>query len=181
MRQISVFVIEASDPQAPDGLISIIKLLKLDAAQWETVRAKNKPPKPSLDEPSARTVIKVLEKRLTEYPSTLAVRSRLILVLCALLILNPRHFVYFASSQEDEARLATPDSASQLSNNVRNATIVALGEKRILTTLLSSLRETFPDTPPTTSSKPGKRSTTKRGRQSHGDDEAPRDKKSRTR
>lgn len=64
---LSVFVIEASDPEVPDGLISIIKLLKLDATQWESVRAKNKPPKPSLDEPSARAVIQVLERRLTEY------------------------------------------------------------------------------------------------------------------
>lgn len=73
---LSVFVIEASDPEVPDGLVSIIKLLKLDAAQWETVRAKNKPPKPSLDEPSARAVIKVLERRLTEYRNpTLEVRT----------------------------------------------------------------------------------------------------------
>lgn len=131
-------------------------------------------------------MITVLDKRLTDYPTTLTVRSLHFVLQLPIRFANldcMHYLLCIAFQQEDEALLAATDPSSQLSDNRRNATIVALGEKRILTMLLSSLREAFPVSPPTTttaSSKAGNRSATKRGRHSHDDGEAPKDKKTRT-
>jgi len=74
-RSSSVFVIEASAPEVPEGLISILKLLCLSTEEWAKTKSKNKPPKSSLDSPSATAALSLLERRLAEYPTTLEVCS----------------------------------------------------------------------------------------------------------
>jgi len=65
-----VFIIEASEPEVPEGLISILKLLRLSTEEWAKTKSKNKPPKSSLDSPSATAALSLLDRRLAEYPTT---------------------------------------------------------------------------------------------------------------
>lgn len=69
----SVFVVEASDPELPEGLISLLRLLLLSPEDWQRANIQNKPPKPKLDVQSAEAGIAVLQHRLAEYPTTLEV------------------------------------------------------------------------------------------------------------
>ena len=70
----SVFVIEASEPELPEELISILKLLRMSTEEWEKTKSKNKPPKSSIDFPSATAALSLLQRRLAEYPTTLEAR-----------------------------------------------------------------------------------------------------------
>lgn len=76
-RPPSVFVIEASEPEVPEGLISILKLLRMSEEEWAKTKLKSKPPKPSLDFPSAAAASSLLESRLAEYPTTFDVRHHI--------------------------------------------------------------------------------------------------------
>jgi hypothetical protein len=75
----SVFVIEASEPEVPEGLISILKLLRLSTEEWTKTKSKNKPPKSSLDSPSATAALLLLDRRLAEYPTTFEVYATILL------------------------------------------------------------------------------------------------------
>jgi N-lysine methyltransferase SETD6 len=64
-----------TDLALPDGLVSFVRLLLLDAAEWSKTRDKGKVPKPKpVDGPVLRILAVVLEKRLSEYSTSLEVR-----------------------------------------------------------------------------------------------------------
>ncbi|GLB37803.1 putative set domain-containing protein [Lyophyllum shimeji] len=65
-----VFVLE-SDLELPEPLLSFVRLLLLNQADWESARAKSKPPKPKIDTDVLGIVLDVLETRLKAYPTTL--------------------------------------------------------------------------------------------------------------
>lgn len=68
-----MFVLE-SDLVLPPLLISLARLLVIDAGEWEKARDKGKPPKPNVDALILTIIHDVLEERLKAYPTTLQVR-----------------------------------------------------------------------------------------------------------
>ncbi|KAF8199954.1 SET-domain protein, partial [Mycena galopus ATCC 62051] len=62
-------VVLESDLEIPLALVSLIRLLRLTADEWEKTVEKDKVPKPKLDNEVLEVVHAVLERRLTEYPS----------------------------------------------------------------------------------------------------------------
>ncbi|KAF7376573.1 Ribosomal lysine N-methyltransferase 4 [Mycena sanguinolenta] len=64
-------VVLESDLEIPLALVSLIRLLRLTSDEWEKTVAKDKVPKPKLDNEVLDVVRAVLERRLNEYPSTL--------------------------------------------------------------------------------------------------------------
>ncbi|KAF7305874.1 Ribosomal lysine N-methyltransferase 4 [Mycena chlorophos] len=105
-----VLILE-SDHQIPPALISLIRLLQLDETDWGKTVEKDKPPKPKLDAESMGVVIRVLERRLGEYPTTI---------------------------DADLALLQTANT--ELSPNKKHALAVRIGEKRILQRTLEDAR-----------------------------------------
>ncbi|KAL5485514.1 RMS1 [Sanghuangporus weigelae] len=91
--------------ELPDDLVSFFKLL-LSLEDWERTRTKDKAPKPKLDQDAKLRILPyvllVIESRMARYPTSL---------------------------DHDEILLAL---SSTLSNKMRDALIVRLGEKRIL-------------------------------------------------
>lgn len=79
-----MFVIEASEPELPEGLISLLRLLILSPEDWQKANVQNKPPKPKLDFASAQAAVAVLERRLTEYPTSLEVSNWIMIILLAM-------------------------------------------------------------------------------------------------
>ncbi|KAL5528774.1 RMS1 [Sanghuangporus sanghuang] len=102
-----------TDFELPDDMVSFLKLL-LSLEDWERARTKDKAPKPKLDQDAKLRilpyVLSVIERRMARYPTSL---------------------------DHDETLLAL---SSTLSNNMRNALIVRLGEKRILAGCASKYR-----------------------------------------
>jgi SET domain-containing protein 6 len=132
-----VFVIEASEPEIPEGLISLIKLLQMPSDEWEKTQVKARSPKPKLDLPIARAALQVFERRLAEYPTTMEV--------CITFVLPETcpqaDHIDSTFHQEDISILSSPSLRFTL--NRRNAIIVRLGEKRILRSTLSALRRSL--------------------------------------
>ncbi|KAJ7680818.1 SET domain-containing protein [Mycena polygramma] len=64
-------VVFESDLEVPEALVSLVRLLRLTPDEWEKTVAKDKVPKPKMDNEILDVVRAVLERRLTEYPSTL--------------------------------------------------------------------------------------------------------------
>ncbi|KAJ6594439.1 hypothetical protein B0H19DRAFT_920100 [Mycena capillaripes] len=63
-------VVLESDLEIPQALVSLIRLLRLTSEEWEKTVAKDKVPKPKLDNEVLDVVCAVLERRLKEYPSS---------------------------------------------------------------------------------------------------------------
>ncbi|KAJ7933792.1 SET domain-containing protein [Mycena leptocephala] len=63
-------VVLESDLEVPLALVSLIRLLRLTADEWEKTVAKDKVPKPKMDSEVLDVVCAVLERRLQEYPYT---------------------------------------------------------------------------------------------------------------
>ncbi|KAJ7267640.1 hypothetical protein B0H12DRAFT_1098154 [Mycena haematopus] len=63
-------VVLESDLEVPLALVSLIRLLQLTSDEWEKTVAKDKVPKPKLDNEVLDVVCAVLERRLNAYPST---------------------------------------------------------------------------------------------------------------
>lgn len=74
---LSTFIVDTNCELPPD-LISFTRLLLQPQAEWEKTRSKSKLPKATLDSDISAIAISVLEKRLTEYPTTVEVRLRTI-------------------------------------------------------------------------------------------------------
>ena len=70
----SVFVIE-SDLEIPPVLIAFVRLLIIEAGEWEKARDKGKPPKPKVDENILSILQDVFRERLKLYPTDLEVRQ----------------------------------------------------------------------------------------------------------
>ncbi|KAJ7212933.1 SET domain-containing protein [Mycena pura] len=66
-----VLVLE-TDLEIPLALVSLVRLLRLSPDEWEQAVAKDRVPKPKLDGEILAVVAAVLERRLSEYPTTLA-------------------------------------------------------------------------------------------------------------
>lgn len=66
-------VVLESDLEVPLALVALIRLLRLTTDEWEKAVAKDKVPKPKLDDTVLTVVRAVLEHRLKEYPSSLDV------------------------------------------------------------------------------------------------------------
>lgn len=90
-----------------EELLSAVRVLLLSDDEWESHKAKEKIPKPKLDNVIAAALLKALEKRLESYAG------------------GP-------TSQPDEDRLYGPSRDQNLSENHRNAIVVRLGEKRVV-------------------------------------------------
>ncbi|KAL5523460.1 hypothetical protein ACEPAG_7633 [Sanghuangporus baumii] len=94
-----------TDFELPDDLVSFFKLL-VSLEEWERTRTKDKAPKPKLDQDAKLRilpyVLSVIESRMARYPTSL---------------------------DQDEILLTL---SSTLSDKMRNALIVRIGEKRIL-------------------------------------------------
>nr|GAT54993.1 predicted protein [Mycena chlorophos] len=101
-----------SDHTIPPALISLIRLLQLDDADWAKTVEKDKPPKPKLDAESMGVVIRVLERRLGEYPTTV----------------------------DTDIALLLQTTNTELSLNKKHALAVRIGEKRILERTLEDAR-----------------------------------------
>ncbi|KAJ6498807.1 SET domain-containing protein [Mycena sanguinolenta] len=71
-------VVLESDLEIPLALVSLVRLLRLTPDEWEKTVAKDKVPKPKLDNEVLDVVRVVLECRLNEYPSTLDVDLQLL-------------------------------------------------------------------------------------------------------
>ncbi|KAJ7162078.1 SET domain-containing protein [Mycena filopes] len=84
-------VVLESDLEVPLALVSLIRLLRLTADEWEKTVAKDKVPKPKLDDEVLNVVRTVLEHRLKAYPTTL--EDDLVLLRDESLPLNKRHAV----------------------------------------------------------------------------------------
>lgn len=69
----SAFVLE-TDLQLPQSLVSFTRLLLLPDGEWTKTRDKGKIPKPKIDSQALSVILKVLRKRLDEYPTTMEVR-----------------------------------------------------------------------------------------------------------
>lgn len=67
-----MFVVE-SDCEVPKELVSLVHLLLLPDADWLKAQANEKLPKGKLTPDAIPVVIEVLQKRLAEYPTTIAV------------------------------------------------------------------------------------------------------------
>ncbi|OSD07030.1 SET domain-containing protein [Trametes coccinea BRFM310] len=106
-----VFVFH-TDCALPEEFISFTRLLLLPKDEWEKTAKKSKLPKPKIDSDVLTVAGQVLEKRLSEYPTTI----------------------------EDDEKLLAPESVEHLPLNKRNAVIVRLGEKRILQGALNDVR-----------------------------------------
>lgn len=72
-RELSVFVIEASNPSLPADFSSLLRLLLMPVPEWKKTEKKGKPPKSKLDIPLAKTAIQVLQKRESMYETSLEV------------------------------------------------------------------------------------------------------------
>jgi SET domain-containing protein 6 len=59
--------------QLPDALVSLVRLLMLERAEWGKVRAKGRPPRPQADATVLRVVEKVLVERLGIYHTNVKV------------------------------------------------------------------------------------------------------------
>ncbi|KAJ7020004.1 SET-domain protein [Mycena alexandri] len=101
-------VVLESDLEVPLALVALIRLLRLTTDEWEKTVAKDKVPKPKLDDAVLTLVRAVLEHRLKEYPSSL----------------------------DDDVVLLRDES---LPLNKRQAVVVRVGEKRILTNTLQKI------------------------------------------
>ncbi|KAJ7594459.1 SET domain-containing protein [Mycena floridula] len=84
-----ILIIDSS-LEVPSALISLTRLLLMDAADWQKARDASKLPKPKLDDQVSRIIKQVLDKRLAEYPTILQVDEQL---LAKPLALNMRHSV----------------------------------------------------------------------------------------
>lgn len=73
-QRFSTFII-GTDCQLPEDLISFIRLLLQTDMEWEKTKKKSKLPKPSLDAEVFPVAIELLVKRLSEYPTTVQVRT----------------------------------------------------------------------------------------------------------
>ncbi|KAJ7282755.1 SET domain-containing protein [Mycena rebaudengoi] len=82
-------VVLESDLEIPLALVSLIRLLRLPPEEWEKTVANDKVPKPKMDSEILGIVRSVLERRLEEYPTSLA--DDVDLVSSAGLSLNKRH------------------------------------------------------------------------------------------
>ncbi|KIK69268.1 hypothetical protein GYMLUDRAFT_214349 [Collybiopsis luxurians FD-317 M1] len=101
------------DYEIPESMISLTRLLHLSTDEWEKAREKGKPPKPKLDTQALDVLVTVLRKRLGQYPT---------------------------SVEEDEDVLTRYQKEKVLvSLNKYQATVVRLGEKRILRATLDRL------------------------------------------
>ncbi|KII92655.1 hypothetical protein PLICRDRAFT_103395 [Plicaturopsis crispa FD-325 SS-3] len=87
-----VFVLEEGlDLPVPEASISLVRLLQLPEAEWEKARDKRKPPKPKVDIPVLSVLISALQKRSTEYPTS--IEDDEALLSHPALTLNKRHAV----------------------------------------------------------------------------------------
>ncbi|KAE9389886.1 SET domain-containing protein, partial [Gymnopus androsaceus JB14] len=98
-----------TDYECPEEMISLIRLLYLSPDEWEKARGKGKPPKPKLDLQVLDLLVIILQKRLAQYPLTI---------------------------KDDEEIL---ENQALLPLNKYQATVVRLGEKRILDATLEKL------------------------------------------
>ncbi|KAI0935355.1 hypothetical protein AcV7_003817 [Taiwanofungus camphoratus] len=105
------FVI-GTDCELPEELMSFVRLLLLPQAEWDKARCKGRLPKAKIEAPILMVAAEVLEKRLSEYRTTI---------------------------ETDEALLA-PENVQGLSFNKKHAVIVRLGEKRILRHTLQEVK-----------------------------------------
>ncbi|CDO69162.1 hypothetical protein BN946_scf185042.g64 [Trametes cinnabarina] len=106
-----VFVFH-TDCELPEEFISFTRLLLLPKDEWEKTAKKSKLPKPKVDRDVLDVASQVLEKRLTDYPTTV----------------------------EEDEHLFASDAFGRLSLNKKHAVIVRLGEKRILQGALKDVR-----------------------------------------
>ncbi|KAK0242096.1 SET-domain protein [Armillaria nabsnona] len=124
-----IIVIEA-DLEIPPALISLIKLLSFSSDEWRKVRGKGKPPKPKLDSATVDIIKDVLDQRLQQYPTSLQLD---------VILFDPVSYIAIdpdvCVEQDDEIALL-----GDLSLNLRNATIVRSGEKRILHGALQAMQ-----------------------------------------
>lgn len=100
-----------NDFDLPETMISLIKLVQLPSADWEKAKQKGKPPKPKVDAGVLAVIVDVLKKRLAQYGT---------------------------SVQEDTELLST---RTDLTDNHKNAVVVRLGEKRILSIVLEQQQQ----------------------------------------
>ncbi|KAJ7782346.1 SET domain-containing protein [Mycena maculata] len=82
-------VVLESDLEVPEALVSLIRLLRLTSDEWEKAVAKDKVPKPKIDNEILDVVRAIFERRLKEYPTTLA--DDVALLANETLPLNKRH------------------------------------------------------------------------------------------
>lgn len=105
--------------EIPLALVSLIRLLRLPPEEWEKTVANDKVPKPKMDSEILGIVRSVLERRLEEYPTSLAVSGPNVS------FKRPPGLIF----KQDDVDLV---SSAGLSLNKRHAMIVRIGEKRIL-------------------------------------------------
>lgn len=72
----SVFVMDTTSA-LPDALVALIRLLLSSPEEWNKCRDKGKPPKPKSDLQTDQIAIKVLNKRLSMYPTFIEVSFHL--------------------------------------------------------------------------------------------------------
>lgn len=70
---VSVFVIEAAELTLPDDLISFIRLLLLSPSEYADTVKKEQLPKPKSSQEVLENSLKILTKRLEEYPMSIEV------------------------------------------------------------------------------------------------------------
>ncbi|KAG8902460.1 hypothetical protein FRB99_004460 [Tulasnella sp. 403] len=113
-----VFVIEATEPELPDELLSFIRLLLLSDEDFLKATQKGALPKPRKDLECLTVSVKVLEKRLSQYPTAIEEDVNL---LNQTLELNARNAVVFqgleiedVESSESEQEEVSPSSSAPL-------------------------------------------------------------------
>lgn len=109
--------------------MSFVRLLLLPQAEWDKARCKGRLPKAKIEAPILMVAAEVLEKRLSEYRTTIEV--------CHTSFNGD--IAYLCIGQTDEALLA-PENVQALSFNKKHAVIVRLGEKRILRHTLQEVK-----------------------------------------
>jgi SET domain-containing protein 6 len=123
-----------TDLTPSDALVSFTRLMLSTADEWKKAREKSKIPKPKLDVDVLTVLVDVIEKRLKEYPTSLEV--------CPSLCFHElRASCSLIDHTQDDERILDQTTMDGLSLHKRNALIVRVGEKRILSRMLTKLKE----------------------------------------